>query len=100
MKLVQLTLTAFLPYLSVPSTSGLRDETWPPALSNAIHLHLSVPSTSGLRDETHHAESAEAPVGRLFQYPQPRVYAMKLGAGFVEQLLLLSFSTLNLGSTR
>ena len=135
--------------LSVPSTSGLRDETWPDGyqvidsitfqypqprvyamkpLTRTLQVargKLSVPSTSGLRDETlpllenYH-------VACLFQYPQPRVYAMKLNrqrhgllfhhsrlsvpstSGLRDETirlclqltLQLSFSTLNLGSTR
>ena len=37
---------------------------------------LSVPSTSGLRDETSTDERTQW-IGLCFQYPQPRVYAMK-----------------------
>ena len=61
---------------------------------------LSVPSTSGLRDETdgrHRLPQQE----NAFQYPQPRVYAMKLS--FTTSLIhpeYSPFSTLNLGSTR
>ena len=38
--------------LSVPSTSGLRDETGVPKPEDGRDAVLSVPSTSGLRDET------------------------------------------------
>ena len=41
-------------------------------------LRLSVPSTSGLRDETNLARRGVVVNVYGFQYPQPRVYAMKL----------------------
>ena len=40
---------------------------------------LSVPSTSGLRDETGVHDPGVRGADN-FQYPQPRVYAMKLGS--------------------
>ncbi len=60
--------------LSVPSTSGLRDETIQAVDHNLLHHLLSVPSTSGLRDET------------FEQTFWPAIW--------------MAFSTLNLGSTR
>ena len=85
--------------ISVPSTSGLRDETY---LYRA-HLFLlgaiSVPSTSGLRDETM-MRSADRPDTLRFQYPQPRVYAMKHAYLWTVTSMFATFSTLNLGSTR
>ena len=86
--------------LSVPSTSGLRDET---ALAqhplSVASPKLSVPSTSGLRDETATATEEEL-VQVNFQYPQPRVYAMKLDVGDYLLMPNNTFSTLNLGPTR
>ena len=110
--------------LSVPSTSGLRDETTRPAKNATTYTTLSVPSTSGLRDETllwvlqsQMASTFQYPQPRVyamklcshgkatslyhpFQYPQPRVYAMKRLSQRVIDLVLAAFSTLNLGSTR
>ena len=85
--------------LSVPSTSGLRDETHRIWQQERPRSQLSVPSTSGLRDETGHNASLTLLV-LAFQYPQPRVYAMKhkTTRSVVEKGE--PFSTLNLGSTR
>ena len=85
--------------LSVPSTSGLRDETLPCRLAVLRQDILSVPSTSGLRDETYTRSTLYTAIAR-FQYPQPRVYAMKHPRGQRVGYSSASFSTLNLGSTR
>ena len=111
--------------LSVPSTSGLRDETEILIGRHCLLASLSVPSTSGLRDETCLAEDGYAwypvfqypqprvyamkltdtrhrdPSADNFQYPQPRVYAMKPLSKDVQEIRVpVPFSTLNLGSTR
>ena len=60
---------------------------------------LSVPSTSGLRDETARPQLVSQSQC-TFQYPQPRVYAMKREPAPAPVPSGSSFSTLNLGSTR
>ncbi len=61
---------------------------------------LSVPSTSGLRDETESLGVGSGESVVVFQYPQPRVYAMKHNKQVTHADGADPFSTLNLGSTR
>ena len=85
--------------LSVPSTSGLRDETVLGGTWNQSN-RFSVPSTSGLRDETYHYTLTNKELSN-FSVPSTsglRDETKQIKEGSMDKTYI--FSTLNLGSTR